>query len=48
MNKLINTRIQHKYDTSINWSTENPILLSGEIGIDSDTNRIKVGDGTST
>lgn len=48
MNKLINTRIKHKYDTSINWSTENPILLSGEIGIDSDTSRIKVGDGTST
>lgn len=42
----LNTRISFKNDTSINWSGNNPILLKGEIGIESDTLRYKIGDGT--
>lgn len=48
MEKLVNSRIQQKYDTSANWTTNNPILLKGEIGIESDTNKVKIGDGSST
>jgi hypothetical protein len=48
MAKILNSRIQHKIDTAANWTSKNPVLLSGEIGIESDTNKIKVGNGTST
>lgn len=46
--KTINTRQKQKYDTSSNWTANNPTLLAGEIGIESDTNKFKVGNGTST
>lgn len=45
--KTLNTRQKQKYDTSINWTSNNPVLLAGEIGIESDTNKMKVGDGTT-
>ena len=49
--KQFNSRIQWKRDTSANWTTNNPVLLDGEIII-VDTNagetRFKVGDGVST
>lgn len=45
--KTINTRQKQKYDTSTNWATNNIVLLAGEIGIESDTNKFKVGNGTS-
>lgn len=45
---LINTKIQHRRDTSANWSSNNPILSEGEIGIDITNNRIKIGDGVTT
>lgn len=41
------TRIKQKIDSSNNWSKNNPILLEGEIGIESDTGIIKVGDGNN-
>ena len=44
------SRIQLKRDTSSNWTTNNPILLEGELII-VETNagdiRFKIGDGTS-
>lgn len=40
-------RIQHKIDSSTNWTTSNIILLKGEIGLESDTNLIKIGDGVT-
>lgn len=43
-NKKI-VRIQHKIDTSVNWANENIVLLKGEIGLESDTNLIKLGNG---
>ena len=48
MIKVINSRIQQKYDTAENWLTNNPILLQGELGYESDTGKIKIGDGTSS
>ena len=31
--KILNTRLRLKYDTLANWSTANPVLLEGEVGI---------------
>jgi len=45
--KTLTTRQKQKYDTAQNWSTNNPTLLAGEIGFESDTNKFKVGNGTS-
>jgi hypothetical protein len=39
-------QIQTRFDTSEVWSTKNPILLAGELGIETDTNYIKRGDGS--
>lgn len=58
INKVFQTRIQLKYDTYKNWSTNNPILKAGEMAIatvaageQEMTNLpnivLKVGDGTS-
>ncbi len=43
----ITTRQQQKTDTSSNWTSNNPVLLVGEIGIESNTGKIKVGNGIS-
>ena len=41
-------RIQMRRDTSINWSTVNPIMFQGESGLETDTGNIKMGDGIQT
>lgn len=47
--KILNTRIQLKYDTEANWTSKNPVLLSGEMAISSDKNgQFKAGNGSST
>lgn len=38
-------RIQLRRDFSIAWTTNNPILADGEIGIEKDTRQFKVGNG---
>ena len=38
-------RIQLRRDTAANWSSVNPILLGGEIGIETDTLKFKIGSG---
>ena len=43
----LNTRIALKVDTSVNWSSSELILMKGEIGIESDTRKFKIGDGTN-
>ena len=40
-------RIIHRYNTAAVWASYNPILLTGEIGIESDTASLKVGDGAT-
>ena len=45
-NRTLNARLRLKYDTAANWATKNPVLLAGEVGIESDTLLGKVGDGT--
>lgn len=39
-------RLQLRHDTAANWIARNPTLLAGEIGIETDTNRMKIGNGT--
>ena len=39
------TRIQLRRDISSNWTSVNPILGEGEIGIEIDTNKFKIGNG---
>jgi hypothetical protein len=38
---------KQRRDTAANWTTANPTLLAGEIGIESDTEKIKIGDGST-
>jgi len=40
-------QIQLRRGTASAWSTVNPILVEGEVGLESDTNKMKVGDGTT-
>ena len=47
MAKELNTRIQLKHGLAANWADKNPVLLAGEMGIETDTLKMKVGDGTS-
>ena len=40
-------RIQLRRDGAQQWANVNPILAQGEIGIEIDTSRIKIGDGVT-
>ena len=40
-------QIQLRRDTSSNWSSVNPILAQGELGIEINTGKFKLGDGTT-
>lgn len=42
------THIQQRRDQAAVWAAENPILMEGESGHETDTGREKLGDGTST
>jgi hypothetical protein len=39
------SQIQLRRGTTIQWDAANPVLADGEIGIDSTTRQIKIGDG---
>jgi hypothetical protein len=41
------TRIQNRRGTASEWTSANPVLASGEFAWESDTNRFKIGNGTS-
>lgn len=41
------TRIKLRRDTAQNWMDVNPILANGEMGIEADTRRVKLGDGAT-
>ena len=41
------TRIQLRRGIASSWTSSNPILASGEVGVETDTNKIKIGDGSS-
>lgn len=39
--------IQHRRDTAANWTSANTLLLAGQIGYETDTDRFKIGDGVT-
>lgn len=40
-------RIQLRRGLAAQWASVNPILAEGELAVESDTRRFKVGDGTT-
>jgi hypothetical protein len=47
MSITLTALMKQRYDTAANWTTANPTLLAGEIGIESDTKKWKLGDGAT-
>lgn len=41
------TQIQLRRGTASQWTSANPTLAAGEVGIETDTLRIKIGDGST-
>lgn len=41
-------KMAQRRDTAANWTSANPTLLAGEIGIESDTSKIKLGTGSTS
>ena len=44
----MSVRIQLRRDTAINWTTNDPVLAEGELGLEIDSGRWKVGNGLHT
>jgi hypothetical protein len=40
-------QIQLRNDTAANWTSANPVLAQGEMGVESDTGKVKLGDGST-
>lgn len=40
-------QIQFRRGTASAWTTANPILAEGEMGIETDTSKFKIGDGVT-
>ena len=43
----VNTTIQIRKGTATQWSSPNPVLVSGEPGFDTTNNLLKIGDGST-
>lgn len=41
------SRLQNRRDTAANWTSNNPTLAAGEIGLETDTAKFKMGNGTT-
>jgi hypothetical protein len=44
----MSTQIQFRRDIAANWTANNPTLAQGELGLETDTNSYKIGDGATT
>ena len=42
------SRLQNRRDTAANWTANNPTLAAGEIGLETDTNKYKMGTGSDS
>lgn len=45
MTETIPVRVQHKRMSASDWASSSLVLLDGELGVESDTGRVKVGNG---
>jgi hypothetical protein len=43
----MSTVMQQKRGAASRWTSANPTLLAGEIGFETDTNKMKIGDGVT-
>jgi hypothetical protein len=43
----VQTQIQQRRGTAASWTSTNPTLAAGEIGFETDTNRFKIGTGST-
>lgn len=41
------TQIRLRNGSSTQWATANPVLAEGEIGLELDSNNLKIGDGVT-
>lgn len=41
------SQIQLRRDTAATWTSADPTLASGELGVETDTDKIKIGDGST-
>ena len=41
-------KIQLRRDDAANWVSANTVLDAGEVGVEIDTNKFKIGDGVSS
>lgn len=46
-NITLTSRIIIRNDTLANWTSTNPVLLKGEMGVETDTQKFKFGDGVT-
>lgn len=44
---ILTVKHQQRHDTEANWTSKDPVLLDGEMGFITGTQKYKVGDGTS-
>ena len=47
MSITINSLMQQRRDTAADWTSQNPTLLNGELGYETDTGKWKVGTGSA-
>jgi len=40
--------LQLRRDTATNWTNNDPVLAEGEIGVETDTLKFKIGDGSTS
>lgn len=45
MAKTVKAQLKCRHDTAANWTAKNPVLLDGELGVETDTTFFKIGDG---
>ncbi len=45
--QLVADLIQIRRDTAANWTSADPTLAQGELGLETDTSQLKAGDGTT-
>jgi len=43
----VTVQMQQRRDTAANWTSANPVLLSGELGYETNTGKFKIGDGSA-
>jgi len=41
------SRLQNRRDTAANWTSNNPTLAAGELGLETNTTKYKIGDGAT-